>query len=284
MNHYKWLSYYSFHLKPKKTEAVCMQLNKPIIVIGIGEMSGVFSRALLRSGYPIYPIIRDTPINELSKIISEPEMVLIAVGENDLDSVLKQLPEQWKNQVALLQNELLPHDWKKHELINPTIISVWFEKKKGQDFKVLVASPIIGPKAEILSSALNTLSIPTWTVANEEEMLFELVRKNLYILTTNIAGLDIGGDVNSMWHDNRDLALRVFDDILLIQNHLTDQQHDREPLIEAMVEAINGDLSHKCMGRSAPDRLDRALDYAQKYQISVPELTRISKQIKSSTS
>ncbi len=261
-----------------------MKLNKPIIIIGMGEMSGVFSRALLRSGYPIYPVIRDTPINELSKRLSKPEMVLIAVGENDLDSVLKQLPEQWQDRVVLLQNELLPHNWKKHKLLSPTIISVWFEKKKGQDFKILVASPIFGPKAEILSSALKTLSIPTWIVANEEEMLFELVRKNLYILTTNIAGLDVGGDVNSLWYNNHELALRVFDDILLLQNHLTDQQHEREPLIEAVFEAINGDLSHKCMGRSAPDRLDRALDYAQKHQIAVPELRRISKQIKSSIS
>ena len=261
-----------------------MKLNKPIIVIGIGEMSGVFTRALLHRGYPIYPVTRNTRISELSKIISEPEMVLIAVGENDLDPVLEHLPEHWKDRVALLQNELLPDDWKKHKLHEPTIISVWFEKKKGQDFKVLVASPIIGPKAEILSSALDTLSIPTWIITNEEEMIFELVRKNLYILTTNIAGLDVGGDVNSLWHNNYDLALRVFDDILLIQNHLTVQQHDREPLIEAVFEAINGDLSHKCMGRSAPDRLYRALDYAQKHHIAVPELKRISKQIKSSTS
>ncbi len=251
-------------------------MKAPIIVIGIGEMSGVFARGLLKAGYPLYPVTRETDINELTKQISTPEMVLIAVGETDLDPVLKRLPESWKNAVALLQNELLPDDWKKHQLDNPTVISVWFEKKKGQDFKVLVPSPIIGPKAGILEKALATLDIPSWIVKSDEEMLFELVRKNLYILTTNIAGLEIGGDVNTLWNENRELAVKVINDVLVIQNHMTGSEQDKEHLVEAMVKAINGDLAHNCMGRSAPARLARALAYAEENQLDVNELKRIS--------
>jgi len=249
---------------------------KTIIVIGIGEMSGVFTRALLRAGYPLFPITRDMDINEVAELISDPEMVLVAVGETDLAPVLQQLPEHWQDKVALLQNELLPRDWKAHKLAKPTVISVWFEKKKGQDFKVLVPSPIIGPKADIIHNALAQLDIPSWIVKDDKEMLFELVRKNLYILTTNIAGLEVGGDVNSLWNEHRDLALKVIDDVLVIQEHLTGEKFDRERLIEAIVEAINGDLAHKCMGRSAPARLARALDYAKEHQLQVNELLRIS--------
>ena len=251
-------------------------MKKPIIVIGIGEMSGVFTRGLLRAGYPLFPITRDMDILETAKQVSDPQMVLVAVGESDLDPVLEQLPDNWKNKTTLLQNELLPGDWKKHQLVNPTVISVWFEKKKGQDFKVLVPSPIMGPQADIIKTALATLDIPTWIVKNDSEMLFELVRKNLYILTTNIAGLEVGGDVNSLWENNRELALKVIDDVLTIQNHLTGQEHDRERLVEAVVEAINGDLAHQCMGRSAPARLARALAYARKNHFQVNELERIS--------
>ena len=243
-------------------------------------MSGVFTRALLRAGYPLFPVTRDMDINEAAQQVPEPEMVLVAVGEKDLDSVLNQLPPNWRNSIVLLQNELLPRDWQKHQLINPTVISVWFEKKKGQDYKVLVPSPIIGSKADIIKSALSLLDIPTWIVEDDNEMLFELVRKNLYILTTNIAGLEVGGDVNSLWNEHRDLALKVIDDVLTIQNHLTgqkdDQEIDHERLIEAMVEAINGDLAHQCMGRSAPARLARALDYARENNLQVKELERIS--------
>ena len=252
-------------------------MKKPVIVIGIGEMSGVFTRGLLRAGYPLFPITRDMDINEIAAQVTNPEMVLVAVGESDLAPVLEQLPADWKNKTTLLQNELLPGDWEKHQIINPTVISVWFEKKKGQDFKVLVPSPIMGPNAEIIKTALSTLNIPTWIVKNDSEMLFELVRKNLYILTTNIAGLEVGGDVNSLWNENRELALKVIDDVLTIQNHLTGQEHERERLVEAMVEAINGDLGHQCMGRSAPARLARALDYAHTNQLQVNELERISR-------
>ncbi len=251
-------------------------MKNPIITIGIGEMSGVFTRALLRAGYPIFPITRDMNIAAEAAQISDAQMVLVAVGESDLDAVLEQLPAEWKNKTALLQNELLPHDWEKHQLSKPTVISVWFEKKKGQDFKVLVPSPIMGPQAELIKNALATLDIPSWVVKDDKEMLFELVRKNMYILMTNIAGLEVGGDVNSLWHDNRELALKVFDDVLTIQNHLTGQEQDRERLIEAVVEAINGDLAHQCMGRSAPARLARALDYARQHGLQVNELERIA--------
>lgn len=180
--------------------------------------------------------------------------------------------------MILLQNELLPHDWQKHELINPTVISVWFEKKKGQDFKVLIPSPIMGPKTDIIKNALALLEIPDWVVKNDKEMLFKLVRKNLYILMTNIAGLQVGGNVNTLWDQHRELALKAFDELLIIQNHLTQCDNDREPLIEVVVESINGDLAHQYMGRTAPGRLARALDYAQKNQLKVIELERISEQ------
>ncbi len=252
-------------------------MKKSIVIIGMGEMSGVFSRGLLRSGYPLVPITRNISISTIAEQIADPELILVAVGEADLDTVLQHLPTQWKNKVALLQNELLPNDWKKHQLIDPTIISVWFEKKQGQDFKILIPSPIWGPQAGLLKEALAQLAIPSWIIHDEQEMLFELVRKNIYILCTNIAGLEVGGDVNTLWHQHRELAVKVIDDILLIQNHLTAQQHDKERLIEAIVLAINGDLKHQCKGRSAPARLKRAIDYADKYQLIVNELQRIFK-------
>lgn len=256
-------------------------IKQPVVVIGIGEMSGVFTRGLLRAGYPLYPVTRDISIQAMSEHLKTPEMVLIAVGETDLSPVLEQIPEHWKDRLCLLQNELLPRDWLVHDIQNPTVISVWFEKKKGMDFKVLVPSPVLGPKAEIITHALSTLEIPAWIVKDDQEMLFELVRKNLYILTTNIAGLDMppGSDVNDLWNENRELALKVIDDVLTIQSHLTGQsfdEADQERLIEAMVEAINGDLAHKCMGRSAPARLARALEYSHAHGLQVKELERIA--------
>ena len=181
-------------------------MHEPVIVIGTGEMGGVFTRGLLKLGHPIYPVNRHTDLTKISAAVPDPRLVLVAVGENDLHNTLDSIPEQWHTHLGLLQNELLPGDWKQHDINNPTVISVWFEKKKGQDFKVLIPSPIYGPQASLLENALATLEIPSWELDSEEELEYELVRKNVYILTTNIAGLVVGGTVDDLWFKHEDLA------------------------------------------------------------------------------
>jgi hypothetical protein len=68
----------------------------------------------------------------------------VTVGESDLASVLATLPEQWKDHTALIQNELLPPNWQQHNINNPTVASIWFEKKPKQAAKVVVSSPVYG--------------------------------------------------------------------------------------------------------------------------------------------
>lgn len=251
-------------------------MKQPVIIIGQGEMGGVFARAFLKSGYPVFPVGRQHDMHAEADFISNPELILVAVGENDLSSVLQNIPGAWLNKIVLLQNELLPDDWKQHGLIDPTVISVWFEKKQGQDFKVLIPSPVYGPQAALIQDALSTLDIPVRVLNNENQLLSELVTKNLYILTTNICGLETGGNVKQLWDRESVLMNRVFDDVLLIQQHLCAKTFDRDPLLIAVLNAFEGDPEHQCMGRSAPQRLQRALQIAQQAGLEVPELQRIS--------
>lgn len=250
-------------------------MNDPVIVIGIGEMGGVFTRGLLRLGHPVYPVVRHTDLDKIAAAVPDPRLVLVSVGEDDLHPTLEKLPASWKQHLGLLQNELLPGDWKQHDIDNPTVISVWFEKKKGQDYKVVVPSPIYGPQAPLLENALTTLDIPTWEVSSSEALEFELVRKNVYILTTNIAGLEVGGNVEELWDQHEDLAREVANEVMDIQAWLVGHHLEREKLIDGMVEAFKGDLQHKCMGRSAPKRLARALGFADKAGLKVPKLREI---------
>ena len=127
---------------------------RPVVVIGMGEMGSVFARGLLRLGYPVYPVVRDSNLKKMSRELPNPGLVLIAVGEAELAGVLKTLPRIWRRRIALLQNELLPADYK--DLDDVTVISVWFEKKKGQDSKVIIPSPAHGPRAKLLARALGT--------------------------------------------------------------------------------------------------------------------------------
>jgi len=250
-------------------------MQESVIVIGTGEMGGVFTRGLLRLGHPIFPVNRHTNLEKICQAVPEPRLVLVAVGENDLHSTLENVPKAWHAHLGLLQNELLPGDWKQHNISNPTVISVWFEKKKGQDFKVLVPSPIYGPQASLLENALATLEIPRWELDSEAELEYELVRKNVYILTTNIAGLVIGGTVDDLWYKHEDLARQIANEVMDIQAWLVGHHLERERLIEGMVEGIKGDLHHKCMGRAAPGRLERAVQHADQADLKVPKLREI---------
>ena len=255
-----------------------MTIPKPIVIIGIGEMAGVFARGFLRAGFPVYPVNRDTTITEMAALIPDPSLTLLAVAEKDLHSSLDRLPPQWHSSLTLLQNELLPRDWQAHGIHSPTVISVWFEKKKGQDFKVLVPSPVYGSKTDIVINALSQLDIPTQRLDCENALLDELVRKNLYILTTNIAGLVVGGTVETLWNQHQTLARTIAADVLDIQDWLTGRKNDREKLITGMVTAIEGDLHHRCMGRSAPKRLSNAIRTADQAGLEIPKLREIFQQ------
>jgi ketopantoate reductase len=250
-------------------------MNQPTIVVGIGELGSVFARGLLRSGHPVYPITRGMNVVEEAKTIPDPALVLLAVAENDLHATLDQIPEPWRDKLCLLQNELLPRDWLAHAIHDPTVIAVWFEKKQGQDVRVLLPSPVYGPQSATIKSALAAVDIPARTLSSSEELLFELVRKNVYILTINIAGLVTGGTVTELWRDYQTLAREIADEIISIQAWLTDEELPRDRLIEGMLEAFAGDPDHKCLGRTALPRLRRALGHADETGLAIPKLREI---------
>lgn len=250
-------------------------MKQPVVIIGIGEMGGVFARGFLRLGHPLYPVRRDSgDLAMLASQIPAPALVLVAVGEQDLAQVLDAMPDAWRDRLALLQNELLPRDFS--HLPEPTVISVWFEKKKGQDAKVIIPSPVHGPASGLIADALAEVDIPTHVLASADQLLFQLVVKNLYILTTNIAGLRVGGTVSELWSQHPDLARAVASDVIDIQEAMTGREFDRTRLLEAMAHAFDGDPDHRCMGRSAPARLQRALEHADHYRLEAPTLRAIA--------
>ena len=251
-------------------------MKAPVIIIGIGEMGGVFARGFLRLGHPLYPTTRSTDLAALAQHLDAPAVVLVAVAESDLAGVLQRLPDAWRSRLALLQNELLPADFA--HLDEPTVISVWFEKKPGQDARVISPSPVYGPQSQLLHDALGAINIPVRMLDSSDQLEFELVAKNLYILTTNIAGLVTGGTTGTLWGEHQQLAREVAADVIALQQAMTGHSYDRDALVNAMLEAFDGDSEHNCMGRSAPARLQRALQHADRYGLAVPALRRIAAQ------
>jgi len=242
-------------------------------MIGIGEIGSVFARGFLRAGYPVYPIARDMQLSACAATCPDPELVVMAVPEKDLQAVLDQVPVAWEDRLCLLQNELLPRDWAAFD--NPTVISVWFEKKKGREAKVIIPSPVFGPHARLVAHALGSIDIPTRVLSTPEELLFALVLKNVYILTTNLCGMKVGGNVGQLWTQHQDLARRMADEVVDLQEGLTGKSFDREALIQGMVRAFEGDPQHQCLGRSAQARLSRALGHADALGLKVPAMRRL---------
>ena len=247
-----------------------------VVIIGLGQLGRVFAGGLLRAGCSVVPVNRGDDMAALARTHPAPALVLVAVGENDLHAALGALPDTWKSRVALIQNELLPRDWLAHGLIDPTVMSVWFEKKKGIDAKPLIASPVAGSGAMLLCRALAAIELPCREMALGDALLFELVRKNVYILTTNIAGLKTGGTVAELWAHHESFARQVANEVMDIQEALTGAQHDRAALIAGMLEAFDGDPQHGCTGRSAPARLARAIGHASEFGLAVPTLRALA--------
>lgn len=246
-----------------------------VVVVGLGELGSLLSQGLLRSGVSVVPVLRDTDTDALARDLPEPELVLVAVAEDDLAPVLSALPVSWKTRVALLQNELLPRQWQAPGIERPTVAVIWFEKKPGRVAQEILPSVLGGPGAPLLARALERLGLHGRIVDDERELLRALVAKNLYILTTNIAGLETGGSVRELWHDHRELARAVANDVLDLQQALCGCELPRSELLAELERAIDADPEHRCTGRSAPARLERALAHADRLGVAAPALRRI---------
>ncbi len=237
-------------------------MKSPVVVVGIGQLGGVFAKGFLALGHPVYPVTRRMDMNRIEKDIPVPEFVLIAVPEKSLHEVLKTIPDAWKGKTGLLQNEILPFDWKNAHLENPTVMAVWFEKKKDMDVHIFQTTPVFGPYSEVIVNALNAVEIPARILPGEKDLLVELVKKNLYVLTINIAGLKVGGTVGELWKHHPDLVRDVANEVLDVQEALVCEKFDRDKMMDFLIHAFDMAPDHKCAGRVAGERRERLLRHA----------------------
>jgi len=204
--------------------------------------------------------------------------VVVAVGEKDLDRVLRSVPEILKNRIVLLQNNLLKPDWVRHGILDPTILVVWLDKKPGRPAISVLPNKAFGPHSQLVAQSLNILDIETQSFPLEQ-LDRALVAKNLYIHTINIAGLRVGGTVGTLWNDHRPLVDAIACEIFEIQCCRLERTLDLSLIMADMLEGFYGDMNHLCMGRTAGNRLSNALAFADVYELAVPTLRAIAREI-----
>lgn len=247
-----------------------------VVVVGLGELGSVFAQGLLRLGHTVVPVLRTTSREELAHAHPEPRLALITVAEADLDAALASLPDGWKSRAGLVQNELLPGLWRAHGITDPTVAIVWFEKKPGRLAHELMPTIVGGREAPLLAAALERVGLGARVAGSADELLRALVEKNVYILTTNIAGLEAAGTVSELWREHRSLVEAVAGDVIDLQQAQSGENLPRNALFAALERAIFADPAHASTGRSAPARLARALETADRHRLAVPTLRRIA--------
>ncbi len=250
-------------------------MSETAIVVGAGELGGLFAHGLLRCGHTVVPVRRGDDPSAVAKVHPSPALVLVAVGEDDLEPALKSLPDTWRSRVALLQNELLPHAWESQGISDPSVCVVWFEKKRGKPVTELLPTAVYGPCSALLDSALTSVGIQTEVVAESAAILTALVEKNLYILTVNLAGMKTGGNVGDLFSTHRQFAITVFDEVLELQEALTEHRFDRPALLAGVEKAVAADPAHACTGRSAPRRRERALAQADRLGLTLSAIREL---------
>jgi len=263
-------------MKVSAVKEKAMARKPPIVIIGMGQLGGIFSTGFLRLGHPVFPMLRgDQPFKLADEI--QPHMVVAAVGETDLDDLLNAVPEGWKDRILLLGNEILPANWLANNIQNPTVISVQFEVKPGQPVVVDRPSPVYGPQADLIIAALKRLSIPAIKINDLEAMTHHLVLKNLYILTLNLGGLATDATAGELLDQHQELTERVWTDLFELQQAMTEIRLDQTALMKQTMDYL-ALAPNRRAGRSAGARLARALDRAQALRIDVSTLTKIKQE------
>ena len=219
-------------------------------IIGVGQLGSLFGGLLVKRGARVVAIRRGYAIDPSLAA----DRVIVAVGEDDLAPVLSSLPTAWRDRVVLVQNELSPDAWLAHGITHPTVASVFFEKKRDRAPRVVLPTRIAGPWATLLAAMLNDEGL-TAIVIDERELPRALLDKNVYILTSNIAGLTApSGTTTSALLEVPQLerTCRIFADVLRVESARSNVEVDADDASAAMMRAFRADPDHVAAGRSAP--------------------------------
>lgn len=246
-----------------------------VAVIGTGQLGLLVSTGLIACGMEVLPVQRATSGPLRYDRIGRADRALVAVGEDDLPRVLEGLPVGHKRMSTwLLQNELLPDVWRAAGIADPTVMVFWSEKKAGKPVRVVQTTKVAGPDRDFVVRMLAQVDVPAIAI-DGDELEDALIDKDLYILTSNLAGLSVGGTVGALMRDHRELMERVAGDVLAVEGARVGRTLAKEAFISRLEVAFSADPDHACRGRTAEARLQRTLAQAAAHRVSTPALSGI---------
>lgn len=247
------------------------------MVVGVGELGGVFARGLLRIGHTVIPVRRGDDLERAFGEHADAEVVIVSVPEDALGGVLDVLPTSLVSRAVLVQNDLRPRTWTERGVSDPSVAVVWFEKKPGREAKTIVPTVLFGRGAATCAEALAQLSIPTELAADDAARDEAFAVKNVYIVTTNLLGLGRGGTTGELLANDELDWQAAAREVLAVEGLLFERVFDEGRVLEGVRAAMAADPGHVCAGRTARARAEKFFARARELSIATTTLDRLVK-------
>lgn len=248
---------------------------RDLVVYGVGELGQLYGAAALRAGLRVTPITRASDPRAVLSSVPIATPLLIAVGERALGELLATLEPARSGALILLQNELFPSQYAGLPEA-PTVFVPWLLKKRGLPVTVIQATPVYGRLAPLVLELHRALGVPAVELASEPALRQALIEKYAFILTINALGV-LRDRTLGAWLDEdprrvRELALEA----AALGSALGEFEADREACVRATEDGMRALANIGARGRTASERVERALAHAQRLGLAVPELTHVA--------
>lgn len=248
---------------------------RDLVIYGVGELGKLLATAALRRGIRVTPITRSQQADAVLGQIAPGTPLLVSVGEDDLPAVLAALPSAHRSQVILLQNELFPELWQRHGL-TPSVLVPWVLQKRGMPTQIARTSPLFGPDRALLIELLDALAIPYQPLQDEAALAQALVDKYVFILSINALGLAVDRTLGGWLQEDLAQVWDMFSEASQLGERLVGRPIDHGKAHAAAEEGMRALHQVPARGRTAAQRVRRALAQAQQHGLSLPRLAKIA--------
>jgi hypothetical protein len=246
-----------------------------LIIYGVGQLGALFARGALREGVRLTPIVRDSDPEAVFAESASDAPLLVAVGGSDLAGVLEGLPEERRARPILLQNELFPRKWRAHDVVDPTIVVFWSNKKEGRALERGVRTAIYGPHAELMLRIQRRLDVPALELDSRDDLLDELVAKYAFILTINALGLVEDRSVGAWYRESPETVDAILDDAIALGEAHAEHDCDRTAVVPLVHRAFEALADMPARGRSAQRRVTQAWSDADHFDLELTSFDEV---------
>lgn len=245
---------------------------KDLVVVGIGQLGTLFGEAALGIGRRVTPLRRDSDVERCLDDVPAGCPVLVATGEADLEHAVQRLPEAYRCDLILVQNELFPGDFKALGIAEPTTAMVWSSKKSGQELRVGAPTEVFGPQAALMEQLHEALQLPCRRADSIADRDAGLVAKFAFILTINALGLHRDLPLGAWLTDDHQRVLEVCDDARRLGERRLGHPVEPEAVRRRVLAGMEALAHMPSRGRTAVQRLEKARKDAARFDLSLPAL------------